>query len=124
MLYHSLCRIDIDLKDNLERTALHWACAEGHYEVVYLLLSYNALDSCIDSYGLTALHYSVQVKSTLSIQAFVRMPEMTHMPNNQGQTPLMAAAANDAPEAVKLMLKHKVVVKDIDRTNPEGLTSK
>ena len=111
------------MKDNLERTALHWACAEGHSEVVKFLLRSNALDACIDSYGLTALHYSVKVNSTSSIQAFVTMSELTHLPNNQGLTPLMEAAAGNTPEAVQLMLMNRSILRDIDCTNPEHLTS-
>ena len=44
-------RIDIDARDNLERTPLHLASIEGHPEVVQLLLQFRALDSFVDVYG-------------------------------------------------------------------------
>ena len=44
-------RIDIDLKDNDERTPLHCCSLEGHSEIVQLLLTFGALDSCIDTHG-------------------------------------------------------------------------
>ena len=50
-MYHHPFRIEIDAKDNLERTALHLACAEGHSQIVQLLLEFRALDSCVDSQG-------------------------------------------------------------------------
>lgn len=119
----NILRIDVDIKDGSERTALHWACVETHSEIVQLLLGSRALDSCIDANGLTALHYSVQNKSTSCVKAFVRMGEMTHLPNNEGMTPLMEAAANDAPSIVKLLLKNEMIVKSVDHTDPHGLSS-
>ena len=47
-----LLRIDLDMKDNAERTSLHYCSLEGHAEIVQLLLTFGALDSCIDSQGL------------------------------------------------------------------------
>lgn len=117
-------RIDVDVKDDIERTALHWACASNHSEIVGLLLHSNALDSCIDSSGLTALHYCVQNKSAPSAEAFIGIRDMTHLPNDQGRTPLMEAAASDAAEVVAVLLKHRTVVKAINTKDPQGMTSK
>lgn len=111
----------MDVKDNSERTALHWACAGDHSDIVSLLLSSNALDSCIDANGLTALHYCKSVSST---EAFVGIREMTHLPNNEGRTPLMEAAAAAVPEVVQVLLRHRVVVKDINKKDPRGMSSK
>lgn len=116
-------RIEIDAKDAVERTALHWACAEGYSEIVRLLLKNHALDSCIDVSGQTALHYTVQKNSTASIEAFLSMKELTHLPNNEGRTPLMAAAANASSKAVRLLLRNKMIALSIDHTDPSGQTS-
>lgn len=43
--------IDKDARDNLDRTPLHYACIEGHNDVVQLLTDHLALDSCIDAHG-------------------------------------------------------------------------
>ena len=90
-----------------------------------LLLDSNALDSCIDSSGLTALHYSVQNKSASSAAAFVGgARDLTHLPNNEGRTPLMEAAAErECSEVLRALLKHKVVVKAVDSKDPQGMTS-
>ena len=42
--------------DGLQRTALSWACANGHAGCVKLLLSSRAEPSRADNYGYTALH--------------------------------------------------------------------
>ena len=55
-----LLRIDLDMKDNAERTPLHYCSLEGHAEVVQLLLTFGALDSCIDSQGLV-VYISVEL---------------------------------------------------------------
>ena len=112
------------MKDGYERTALHWACAGDHTDIVSLLLNSSALDSCIDSNGLTALHYCVQNKSVSSTEAFVGVKDMTHLPSNEGRTPLMEAAAADIPEVVRALLRHRVVVRTIDKKDPQGMSSK
>jgi ankyrin repeat protein len=119
-----LLRIDVDVKDGYERTALHWACAGDHGDIVSLLLHSSALDSCIDASGMTALHYCVQNKSVSSAEAFVGVRDMTHLPNNEGRTPLMEAAASNVPEIVRVLLRHSAVVKGIDKKDPQGMTSK
>ncbi len=116
----SFGRIDIDVKDNLDRTALLWACAEGHSEVAILLLVRGALDSCIDTYGLTALHYSVHLDSAPCLQAFARLHNLKHLPDNDGLTPLMHAAAKVAPGTVQILLTSDTIVKDVDRVNADG----
>lgn len=48
---------------------------------------------------------------------------MTHLPNNEGRTPLMEAAATGFPEGVLLLLKNKAVVKKINHRDPQGMSS-
>lgn len=114
----------MNVKDNNERTALHWACAGNHSAIMTLLLGSNALDSCIDASGLTALHYCIRNQSVSSVEPFTSSRDLTHLPNNEGRTPLMEAAASDFPEAVQLLLTQRVVVKAIDHKDPQGMSSK
>ena len=51
---------------------------------------------------LTALHYAVQSNSHFSLQVFARLPEITHLPDNDGRTPLMVAALNSFDQALKV----------------------
>ena len=44
-------RIDIDMKDNAERTPLHCCSIAGHADIAQLLLTFGALDACFDSQG-------------------------------------------------------------------------
>lgn len=53
-ILHSIyftCSVDIDMKDNAERTPLHYCSEGGHSDIVQLLLTFGALDSCIDAQG-------------------------------------------------------------------------
>ena len=112
--------LEIDAKDNLERTALHYACIEGHSEIVKLLLVHRALDSCIDYNGLTALHYAVEANILESLKVFVQLSEMTHLPDNDGRTPLMMAAINGYDRAVEVLVKNAAVVNTINNVDRDG----
>lgn len=57
------------------------------------------------------------------MEAFASMSEVTHLPSNEGRTPLMEAAASNFPEAVRLLLKNKATVKAIDLKDPQGMAS-
>ena len=113
----------MDVKDNYERTALHWACEGAHSDIVHLLLHNHALDSCIDINGLTALHYCVQNKSVECVEHFSALGDMTHLPSNEGRTPLMEAAASAGSKVVELLLRNRAVVRDVDHKDPQGLSS-
>lgn len=110
----------MDAKDNLERTALHYACIEGHSEIARLLLNYRALDSCIDYNGLTALHYAVETNVIDTLKAFAGLTDMTHLPDNEGRTPLMMATISGADMAVEVLVKNPVIRKTIDHVDGNG----
>lgn len=56
------------------------------------------------THRLTALHYAVQNNSLSSLKAFAKLPEVTHLPDNDGRTPLMVAAMNGFDEALTVNL--------------------
>jgi len=47
---------------------------------------------------------------------------MKHLPDSDGMTPLMHAAAKVAPEVVEVLLGSEGVVKDVDRVNRDGFS--
>lgn len=111
------------MKDEHERTALHWACAGGHSDVVRLLLAHQALESCLDASGLTALHYCVRSGSAPCLEHFLSLRELTHLPSNQGLTALMEAAAGGMGGLVRQLLQSRVVMRDVDHKDPQGMSS-
>lgn len=112
---------DIDARDNLERTALHLASIEGHPEIVQLLLQFRALDSIVDVYGFTALHYAVQNNSIPAISAFAEVPEeVAHLPDGEGKTPLMTAAQNGFDKAAKVLVTSTVIAKSVNDVEING----
>lgn len=53
-------------------------------------------------FRLTALHLAVQNNLLASLQAFVMNPDLTHLPDMEGRTPLMTAAGNGYAKAVEV----------------------
>jgi ankyrin repeat protein len=45
--------------DNHGNQPLHWACQEGHSEIVKLMVSYGANVDAVDNYGFTPLYKAV-----------------------------------------------------------------
>ena len=50
--------VDINIKDNDEKTPLHFACQEGNFPVVEYLISKGANIEAKDGRGQTPLHYA------------------------------------------------------------------
>uniref|UniRef100_A0A2I3S013 Uncharacterized protein n=1 Tax=Pan troglodytes TaxID=9598 RepID=A0A2I3S013_PANTR len=116
--------MDLNIRDAKKRTALHWACANGHAEVVTLLvdrkcqtdildaLQYQReacanilIDSAadpniVDVYGNTAVHYAVYSEnlSVLSCGADIEVK------NKAGHTPLLLAIRKRSDQIVEFLL--------------------
>ena len=116
-------RVDIDVKDEAERTPLHYCCIAGHADITQLLLTFGALDACFDSQGsiithlplslwaiiivlfsrFTALHYALQSNSSATVEGFAQVANLSHLPDaNEGRTPLMNAAQNASHTMLKV----------------------
>ena len=50
---------DVSVRDNMNRTPLHWAAVLGSVNIVQTLLARGADHAAADSNGATALHYAV-----------------------------------------------------------------
>lgn len=63
-----LTEVNVNARDAIERTALHWACQEGHTECVRLLLASGADASVVDVSGRLALHVAASNGHTACVQ--------------------------------------------------------
>lgn len=119
-LFFQKSRIEIDIKDASDRTPLHLASIENHPDVIKILLNAQAVDSYIDFQGLTALHYAVENNSLASLKAFAELTDITHIPDNNGRTPLMVAAQGGFDQTVEILIKNKSVAQTTDNVDGEG----
>ncbi|KAK3241032.1 hypothetical protein CYMTET_49169 [Cymbomonas tetramitiformis] len=102
---------DIDAGDDLGRTVLHRAAAQGRKARVELLLEHDADVEACDNYGNTPLHLAaenghLEVVKVLVESAGKEVKErMMLMENETGLTPLAAAAAAGHYDVVVLLRK-------------------
>jgi hypothetical protein len=65
--------VDVNAKDELSRTALHWAAEKGHTEVVGALLKIEGIEvNTQDKWGKTALHIAAQNGHTEVVSALIK----------------------------------------------------
>lgn len=80
--------IDVNAKDTLGKTALHWACLSGNKEVLQILLHYLR-EMC------------VRDDRTVDVESY---KGYLNAQDAQGRTPLMLAALSGHDEVVKILL--------------------
>ncbi len=122
--------IDVNIQDNCDKTALHFAIHNGHTKIVKLLLNYKINGECVintnicDEFGYTALYwasygnYAEIVKLLLNYK--INGKHVTD-PNIQDRarrvTPLNEASYNNNVEIVKLLLDYKINEKYVTDPN-------
>ena len=88
-----------------ERTALHCACMNGHYDIVCLLLSKGAEVNPQDEDGNTPAHLCIEAKVDLKIlEALIAHGSVISIFNNDHMNLLCLAAQNGRPDVLAFLL--------------------
>lgn len=97
--------MDINARDRLGRTAIHWCCALGGWRsrnrsdeniaICQLLISKGGSTSAIDNHGNTVLHYATVLKDEKVIALFLDRGAQMSQKNNRGESPLDSLVQND-----------------------------
>jgi ankyrin repeat protein len=96
--------VDIDMKDSIDRTALHYAIAEGKYNVVKLLLNRGADANAVDKYGITPILLAAE-KDLSMLQLLLDYKANIQVVDNEHNTALHHAAKAGKTEMVKKLIQ-------------------
>jgi ankyrin repeat protein len=87
------------------KTALHWACENGHTDIAQLLVDWGTSLTCQDQYGETCLHYAAESGHTDIVEILVQRGADVAIKDDRERTPLRCARDNHQTQAVKILLK-------------------
>ena len=82
---------DINAKDDMKRTALHYAAYFNDTDMVELLLRAGADIDAQDNLGRTALHYAACFNNTDMVELLLEAEAKTNIKDNNGKKPLSFA---------------------------------
>ena len=109
---------DIETKDDMRRSPLHWACCSGALAVVKMLVKAGA-DVCVaDINGYTCLMVAAFFGHTETVRYLVDLPEVdVHHKATDGYTALHWAGQEDHPDVAKVLIDAGA---DIEAKGEEG----
>ena len=105
---------DINIRDNDERTALHFAAMNGRYEIVELLISRKADSSLQDRHGRTPLSSALQRRQCRTALLLANESNLD-LVDEKGNTPLHWAARRDFKGVGSALLEHNANIDAQDR---------
>ena len=111
--------IDINARDNVGLTPLHWACYNGHIETAKTLLDHGAKVNVKNDCGQTSLHFASRYGYTETAKILLDHGAKVNVKNNCGDTPLHSACCNGHAEVAKILLEHGA---DVNAENIYGET--
>ncbi|WCR58016.1 ankyrin repeat domain-containing protein [Wolbachia endosymbiont of Ctenocephalides felis wCfeJ] len=92
---------DINAKDNMERTALHYAAYFNDTDMVELLLRAGADIDAQDNLGRTALHYASYFNNTDMVELLLEAGAQTNIKDNNDKKPLYFAKNKEVIDLFK-----------------------
>ncbi|PXF41636.1 Ankyrin-2 [Gracilariopsis chorda] len=87
-------------------SALHLCCANGHAEIVQLLLNENASIDQVNTWGSTALHYASLTGQEQVVQLLLKHGAKAVVENKYGKTALDEAHNGRHSDVAKLLIQH------------------
>ena len=119
--------VDLDCRDNLQCTALHYASSRGLLKVVRLLLVHGANRHLKTSFGSTALHLACSaghlevVAAILAEDLGSETPQgLLNSSNRAGDVPIVCAFRNEQVAVVQYLLTTHLEHLDLGRLIPSG----
>ena len=110
-------KVNINSKDEDDRTAFHWACASGHLEIVIFLYTSGANANTKDDSNWTPLMSAASAEHVGVVNFLLNLPNRldsqsidVNAQNENGKSALFYAVSKGNVEMVKLLLERK----DID----------
>ena len=107
-------------------TPLHYACCDGHMEIVKLLLQHMDIHGQVQTpniYGATPLHRACWAGNMEIVKLLLSRMDIhgqVQTPNNDGDTPLHHACWRGHTEIVKLLLSHMDTHGQVQTRNNKG----
>ena len=93
----------LDTPAYAERTALWWAAATGHTEILQYLIEQKADLARKDAQGWTAMHAAAARNQVAAMKVLAQYDGAVGVPDNRGRTEMHAAAAGRNIEAVAFL---------------------
>lgn len=113
---------EINVADDMGRTPLSHAAANGEAEIVRLLLSREEVCEQVnkeDNTGLTALHWAAQNGETDVVEVLLATPNTNiNAKNKDGRTPLSLAVENERSKTIRVFLRRDDI--DVSAVDNDG----
>jgi len=113
---------DVNSKDHLGRTALHWAIISNEHgtNLVDMFLAFNGINADIpDQDGLTPLHWAAEKGNLHIVSRLLRAAPNINARDWCGKTPLYSAVYNEHSDVVTALLTAGA---DVRIANKQGVT--
>ncbi|CAH2297216.1 ankyrin repeat and death domain-containing 1B isoform X1 [Pelobates cultripes] len=112
-------RININSKNNLNRTALHFAVAGNNLQAVSFLLHHKARVDIVDKHGLCVLHLAAWSADLTIFQMLIKAGADQKTTNEDGMNVLHFAAQNNKNAIVDYLLT-ELQLQDLDILDKKG----
>lgn len=108
-------------RDRMERTAVHYAAANGDVAGLRTLLADGADPDAVDKAGWTPLHFAAQAQDPLAAEVLLAAGASVDVADRHGNTALSKAVFNSRGEgaAIRVLLEAGA---DPDRENVHGVS--
>ena len=103
---HLATGVDVNAKDKIKGTPLHYAAAYGHKEIVELLITAGADVTVKDDKGKTTSHYAAVNGRKVIVELLIAEGADVNAKDEDGKTPLDATSVYSKKETAELLRKH------------------